>query len=102
MASTGRLPPRRDRGKPGDRDLARFAPRIAVTVLAGFALFLVASMVWVLPTMMETPPPGAIPDYTKERVMARLTGAVAPLFTGSMLIAAFASIRGLIPGTRRR
>ena len=102
MASKGPSPPQRSRGGAGDRDLARFAPRLTVTILVGFALFLVASTLWVLPALMETPPPGAIPDYTKERVMARLDGAVAPLFAGSMLVAAFASIRGLLPGTRRR
>ncbi len=102
MASKGSLPPRSGRGGPGDRDLASFAPRLTVTILAGFAFFGVASALWVLPALMETPPPGAIADYTKERVMARLDGAVAPLFAGSMLAAAFASIRGLLPGTRRR
>jgi len=104
MASTGPPPPPRGRSRdtPGDRDLARFAPRLTITILAGFALFLAACTLWVLPALMETPPPGAIPDYTRERVMAKLDGAVAPLFTGSMLVAALASIRGLLPGTRRR
>ncbi|MBW2279512.1 MAG: hypothetical protein JRG76_04755 [Deltaproteobacteria bacterium] len=104
MASTGSPPPPRPRGRnaPGDRDLARFAPRLTITILAGFALFVAACALWVLPALLETPPPGAIPDYTRERVMAKLDGMVMPLFTGSMLIAALASIRGLIPGTGRR
>ena len=90
------------RGQPRDGDLARFAPRLTVMVLAGFALFVVLCMLWALPTLMETPPAGAIPDYTRERVMARLDGAVLWIFVASMLVSAFASIRGLLPGTRRR
>ncbi len=90
------------RGQPRDGDLARFAPRLTVMVLAGFALFVVLCMLWALPALMETPPAGAIPDYTRERVMARLDGAVLWIFVASMLVSAFASIRGLLPGTRRR
>ena len=89
------------KGRPRDQDLARFAPRLTVMLLTGFALFLVASTLWALPVLLETPPPGAIPDYLRERVAARLDGLVLWLFTGSMLVAAFASIRGLLPGTRR-
>lgn len=88
--------------RPRDQDLARFAPRLTVTLVAGFLLFALASLLWALPVLLETPPPGAIPDYVRERVMARLDGVVVWLFAGSMLIAAFASIRGLLPGTRRR
>jgi hypothetical protein len=88
------------KGLPRDQDLARFAPRLTVTLLAGFALFLVLSALWTLPVLIEPAPPGAIPDYMRERVMARLDGVVGWLFGGSMLIAAFASIRGLLPGTR--
>ena len=75
---------------------------MTVTLLAGFALFVVLSMLWALPALTETPPAGAIPDYTRERVMARLEGVVGWIFTVSMLLAAFASIRGILPGTRRR
>ncbi len=89
-------------GRPHDGDLARFAPRLTVMVLTGFALFVVLSMLWALPVLMETPPAGAIPDYTRERVMARLDGAVFWIFVASMLVAAFASMRGMLPGTRRR
>ena len=90
------------KGQPHDRDLARFAPRLTVTLLFGFALFAVASLLWALPVLLESPPPGAIPDYVRERVMARLEGVVGWIFGASMLLAAFASIRGLLPGTRPR
>lgn len=90
------------KGRPRDQDLARFAPRLTVTLLAGFALFVVAAGLWVLPVLLEPPPPGAIPDYVRERVAARLDGVVLWLFTGAMLVASFASIRGVLPGTRRR
>jgi hypothetical protein len=90
------------KGRPHDRDLARFAPRLTVALLSGFALFAVASLLWALPVLLESPPPGAIPDYVRERVMARLDGVVLWIFGASMLLAAAASIRGLLPGTRRR
>jgi hypothetical protein len=90
------------KGLPRDQDLARFAPRLTVTLLAGFALFLLFCALWALPVLMEPTPPGAIPDYLRERIMARLDGVVRWLFVAAMLISAFASIRGLLPGTRKR
>jgi hypothetical protein len=45
--------------------------------------------------MLETPPPGAIPDWTAERVKARLAGKVHWIFAGSALVvAAIVSRRG--------
>ena len=85
---------------PGDRDLAHFAPRVTVTLLAGVVLFGLASLLYSLPVLLESPPPGAIPDYAKERVAAHLEGKVLWILTASMLAAGFLSIRGLLPGTR--
>jgi hypothetical protein len=88
--------------RPEDRDLAYFAPRVTVTLLAGVLLFGVASLIYSLPVLLEAPPPGAIPDYTSERVAAHLEGKVLWILTASMLAAGFASIRGLLPGTRHK
>jgi hypothetical protein len=65
-------------------------------------LFLFVSLVFALPALLETPPPGAIPDYLQQRVMARLEGKLLWLFTASMLVAGYAAIRGMLPGTRLR
>jgi hypothetical protein len=90
------------RGKPEDRDLARFAPRVTLTLLAGFAVFLLAAGLYVLPVLLEPVPPGAIPDYRKERVIARLDGKVPYFLLGSFVGMTLLSIRGWLPGTRRR
>jgi hypothetical protein len=90
------------RGKPEDRDLARFAPRVTLTLLAGFVVFLLTATLYVLPVLREPAPPGAIPDYHKERVMARLEGKVHYFLIGSFVGVTLLSIRGLLPGTSRR
>jgi hypothetical protein len=90
------------RGRPDDRDLTRFAPRVTLTLAAGFLLFLLSAGAYVTPVLLEPVPPGAIPDYRKERVAARLDGKVTYFLFGSLLAAALLSIRGAIPGTSRR
>jgi hypothetical protein len=91
-------------GKPlGDQaDYERFAPRVTISLLAGFAIFLVLALLYALPALLEPPPPDAIADYTQERVRARLEGKVFWIFAISMLAAALAGIRGILPFTRRR
>jgi len=83
-------------------DYERFVPRVTVSLLIGFALFLVLALLYSLPAWLETPPPDAIADYTQERVRARLEGKVIWIFMASMLASAFAGIWGILPGTRRR
>lgn len=60
-------------------------PRISLLVAAGFALFLLSAGLYVLPVLREAPPPGAIADYQKERVRARLEGKVLYFLAGSMV-----------------
>lgn len=88
--------------RPDDRDLARFAPRVTLTLLAGFLLFLLSTAAYVVPVLLEPAPPGAIADYHRERVAARLDGKVAYFFFGSFLAATLLSIRGALPGSSRR
>ena len=71
---------------PQDRDLARFVPRIALSLAGGFLLFLLSAGLYVMPVLLEEPPPGAIPDYHKERVRARLEGKVLWFLAGSMIV----------------
>ena len=92
----------RMRGKPADHDLARFAPRVTLTLVAGFVVFLVAAALYVLPVLTEPAPPGAIPDYHKERVIARLDGKVHYFLIASFVGVTLLSIRGWLPGTSRR
>ncbi len=89
------------RNRPDDRDLARFAPRITLTLLAGFALFLVSAGLYVLPALREPAPPGAISDYHKERVISRLDGKVLWFLAASMIVV---TVIGTLPrpGRRRR
>jgi hypothetical protein len=83
-------------------DYERFAPRVTISLLAGFALFLLLALLYSLPAILEPPPPDAIADYTQERVRARLEGKVFWIFAVSMLAAALAGVRGILPFTRRR
>ena len=55
-----------------------------------------------VPVLLEPPPPGAIADYQKERVVARLDGKVRYFLVGSFLGVTLLSIRGWLPGTGRR
>ena len=70
---------------PSDRELARFFPRIAISLLSGFIVFLVVTGLYVLPVLRQDPPPGAIADWHKEQVMARLEGKVLWFLAGSMI-----------------
>ena len=87
---------------PNQADYERFAPRVTLSMLFGFALFFVVALLYALPALLETPPPGAIADYTQERVRARLDGKLFWMFAGSMLAATMAGTWGILPGTRRR
>ena len=87
------------KAQPDDRDLARFFPRIALLLIGGFALFLVSAGLYLLPVLGETPPPGAIPDWRKERVVARMEGKVMWFLSGSMLVVA---ALGTLPRVRGR
>ena len=84
--------------------MTAFVPRVTLTVAAGLAIFVVAALVYALPVLLEPPPPGAIEDWTRERVRARLAGKTIWLLAASFLVAALLSARGWIPGTggRRR
>jgi hypothetical protein len=62
---------------------------VTLALLAGLALFALATFLYCLPVLLETPPPGAIPDYTAERVRAHLAGKVHWLLAGSYLVVAF-------------
>ena len=73
-------------------------PRIALLLVAGFCLFLAATGLYILPTLRETSPPGAIPDYRKERIIARLEGKVLWFLVGSMLTV---TILGTLPSRAR-
>lgn len=63
-------------------------PRVTLALFAGLALFVLVAMLYSLPVLLETPPPGAIPDYTAERVRAHLSGKVHWLLGGSFLVVA--------------
>jgi hypothetical protein len=82
---------RRDR--PHDRELSRFFPRITLSLVAGFLLFLLSSGLYVLPVLLEPAPPGAILDYHQERVRARMQGKVIWFLVGSFLCTALVSAR---------
>lgn len=82
------------RRQPSEADLASFVPRITLTLVGALALFAAASFLYaVLPVWLETPPAGAIPDYMRERVMARMEGKVLLLFAASLLASAALVIR---------
>ena len=87
------------RSLPNDRDLARFVPRVSLTLIAGFVLFLVSAGLYALPALRAPVPPGAIADYRKERVMERLEGKVLWFLTGSMITV---TLIGTIPRGMRR
>ncbi len=81
------------RGRLDDRELSRFFPRITLTLVAGFLLFLLSSGLYVLPVLLEPAPPGAILDYHQERVRARMQGKVIWFLVGSFLCTALVSAR---------
>ena len=71
----------------------RFIPRITLTLLLGFFIFISSALLYVAPILMEAQPPGAISDYTKQRVESRLKGKVR-WFLGGSLIAATLLVSG--------
>ena len=81
------------RGPADDRELSRFIPRVTLSLAAGFLLFLLSSGLYVLPVLLEPAPPGAIPDYHKERVRARMQGKVIWFLVGSFLCASLVTAR---------
>ncbi len=64
----------------------RFRPRVTLALLGGVVLFVISSALYALPALLETPPPGAIADYTEERVRARLEGKALWLLAGSLVL----------------
>ncbi len=89
------------RGRPDDRELSRFFPRITLSLVAGFLLFLLSSGLYVLPVLLEPAPPGAILDYHQERVRARMQGKVIWFLVGSFLCTALVSARPRGGSTRK-
>ena len=71
-------------------------------ILFGVLLALGSAGIYVLPVLLEPAPAGAIPDYFEQRVQARLQGKVLWFLAGSFLAGAWLSIRGWLPGSRRR
>ena len=68
---------------------------MTLTLLAGFAVFLLSAGLYVLPVLLEPAPPGAIEDYHKERVVARLEGKTRYFLFGSFLGVTLLSIRAM-------
>jgi hypothetical protein len=71
----------------------RFVPRATLALLATVVLFFAAIFLYSLPVMLEEPPPGAIPDWTAERVRAHLAGKVHWIFAGSAVVVAVIASR---------
>lgn len=71
----------------------RFMPRATLALVATLVLFFVATFLYSLPVMLETPPPGAIPDWLAERIKAHLAGKVHWIFAGSALVVAAFALR---------
>jgi hypothetical protein len=90
------------RGGAEDRDPTAFVPRVTLTLLCGLLIFVGAALLYVLPVLLEEPPPGAIQDWMQERVRARLAGKTLYLLIGSFLAAAVLGARGWLPGTGAR
>jgi hypothetical protein len=59
-------------------------PRATLAIVGGLALFVIVSATYSLPALLETPPPGAIADYTQERVRARLEGKASWFLLASL------------------
>ena len=70
-----------------------FVPRFTLFLVAGFALTALLAMLYALPVMLETPPPGASPDYIQERVRAHVEGKVSWIMVGSFGIVAVVASR---------
>ncbi len=89
------------RGRPVDRELSRFFPRITLSLVAGFLLFLLSAGLYVLPVLLEPAPPGANLDYHQERVRARMQGKLIWFLVGSFLCTALVSARPRGGGARK-
>jgi len=68
-------------------------PRITLTLLGGFGIFLLVALVYSAPVLVEPLPSGAVPGYRTERVKARLEGKVPWLLGGAMLVACGYTLR---------
>jgi hypothetical protein len=84
------------------RDAITFVPRATISLVIAAAVFLLLTGLYALPAMLETPPPGAIADYTAERVRARLDGNVFWLAATSLVVVTALGLAGWLPGMRRR
>ncbi len=60
---------------------------MTLSLAVGFLLFLLSAGLYALPVLLEPAPPGAIPDYHKERVRERMHGKVLWFLAGSLLSA---------------
>lgn len=87
---------------PEQEDLERFVPRIALMIAGGLIVFLVTTLLYLLPVVLEPVPVGAIPDYRTERVRARLQGKIPYFLAGSFVSVALLVSMGVVPGARRR
>ncbi len=65
---------------------------MTLVVVAGFALFVVLTLLYSLPVLLETPPAGAIRDYTAERVKSHLDGKVTWLMAAAFLIVGIVAV----------
>ena len=83
-------------------DSVTFVPRVTLSLLVAVAVFLVITGLYLLPVLLEPPPPGAIPDYMAERVRARLDGKVLWLATASLAVVTIMGFAGWLPGMQRR
>jgi succinate dehydrogenase/fumarate reductase cytochrome b subunit len=72
--------------RPAPTRSASVIPRMTLVVLAGFALFIALTLLYALPVLLESPPPGAVPDYLAERVKAHLQGKVTWLMAAAFTI----------------
>lgn len=70
-----------------------FVPRATLFILSGFVVFVLLAMLYSLPVMLEEPPPGASPDYVKERVRAHLDGKIPWIMVGAFGIVALVASR---------
>jgi len=58
---------------------------VTLSIAGGCLVFLLSAGLYALPVLLEPAPPGAIPDYHKERVQARLKGKVMWFLAGSFV-----------------
>ena len=86
--------PRTERRRRGQvAPVTRFFPRVTLMFVTGLLIFGVVAGLYVLPALLETPPPGAVPGYTQERVRARLEGKIQWMLAGSFVTATLLALR---------